>query len=512
VIAVRIASLVAAVAVSACRPPPAPVVSGSAPGSAIDSVSDPEPRLRLVGCAPAAPLPRTATDLGSPAALRGEDEYGAIGYAALARERSHAGAPRVTAGSPTVTGPLDKVVVERMVRSHLPQLRACYERELAADPAMTGTVTVTFLAGPDGRVAKTSVLGGGVSTAVSACAVQVMQTLQFPTGQSISVSYPFQFATGGDAPESLHAAPALAPHPGAPWTPFALGDDAPPRSAPLVARATEGAIRRSVAAIAGCFAGPAPIGSLRAMLAVAGDGSIDSARAGGLGDAAEACVARRLAELHVLTPGREPVEIACDFARGEARPWRVAPAAGYTVLEVGPRGVRHGEQLVKPGVVAPRPLPADQTFLVVATPDTPGAMIELALEWTEQGDATLIALRDAPRSPLVVGVARTAHQIGGIEAATAWPALRVGGDTVTACVDRASQRASLGDPVAVDGLIRRVAARCRGVHCTASLGVAIEADATASQLADVAGAARRAGFERVLLGSYSGCATSRSSR
>jgi hypothetical protein len=499
---VRIASLVAVVAVSACRPAPAPLLI------------EPEvaPQLRLVGCAPAAPLPRTATDLGSPAALGGEGEFGAIGYATLARQRSHPGAPQVVAGSPTVTGPLDKVVVERVVRSRLPELRTCYERELAATPAMTGTVTVTFLAGPDGRVATTSVLGSGVSPAVSACAVQVVQTLQFPTGQPISVSYPFQFVTGSEAPEPVHTAPTLGLHPGAPWTPFALGDEAPPRSAPLVARATEGAIRRSLAAVADCFAGPAPVGSLRALIAVRGDGSIDSARTGGLGDGAEACVARRLTELHILMPAREPTEIACDFARGEARAWRVAPVAGYAVLEASPHGVRHGEQIVKPGVVAPRPLPADQTFLVVASPETPGAMLELALEWTEQGDATLIALRDGAHSPLVVGVARTAHQIGGVEAVTAWPALRVSGGAVTACVDRASQRASLGDPVAVDGLVRRVAARCRGVRCSASLGVTIDADATASQLLDVAGAARRAGFERVLLGSYSGCATTRSPR
>ena len=156
---VRIASLVAVVAVSACRPAPPPPMEPEVP-----------PPLRLVGCVPAAPLPRTATDLGSPVALGGEGEFGAIGYATLARQRSHPGAPRVIAGSPTVTGPLDKVVVERMVRSHLPQLRACYERELATTPAMTGTVTVTFLAGPDGRVATTSVLGSGVLPAVSACA------------------------------------------------------------------------------------------------------------------------------------------------------------------------------------------------------------------------------------------------------------------------------------------------------------------------------------------------------
>lgn len=497
VVAVVVVAAVAGTAASACRPAPAPVAAEAAPV------------LRLVGCAPAAPLPRTATDLGSPASLGGEDEFGAIGYAALARQRSHADAPRVIAGSPTVTGPLDKIVVERLVRGHLSQLRACYERELASNPAMTGTVTVTFLAGPDGRVATTSVLGSGVSPSVSACAVQVVQTLQFPTGQPIAVSYPFQFVTGGEAIAPLHVAPTLGLRPGAPWTPFALGDEAPPRTAPLIARATEGAIRKRVAAIAGCFSGPAPVGSLRAMIAVRGDGAIDSARAGGLGDAGEACVARRLAELNILAPGRDPAEIACDFARGEARPWRIAPHAGYTVLEASRRGVRHGEQLVTPGVVAPRPLPADQTFLVVASPDTPGAMIELALEWTEQGDATLIALSDRPRSPLLVGVARTAHQVGGIEPVTAWPVLRVSGGAVTACVDRASQRTPLDDPAAVDGLVRRVAARCRGLHCSASLGVTIDADATASELLDVAGAARRAGFQRVLLGSYAGCAVAK---
>jgi len=490
---VRIASLVAALVVSACGPPPAPVVA------------EPAPRLRLVGCAPAAPLPRTATDLGSPIARGGDDEFGSIGYPREARARGHAGAPRVIAGSPTVTGPLDKTVVERLVRSHLPQLRACYERELPGYPEMTGTVIVTFLAGPDGRVATTSVLASGVAPAVSACAVQVVQTLQFPTGQPISVSYPFQFVVGGEPAEPPRAVAAPGLRAGAPWTPFALGDELPPRTARQIARATEGAIRGELAAIAACFTGPEPVGSLRAMIAVRGDGSIDSARTGGLGDAGEACAARRLAELQVLTPAREPAEIACDFARGDARPWRVAPIAGYTVLEATAHGVRHGDDLVTPGVVAPRPLPAEQTFLVVASPDTPGAMLELALEWTEQGDATVIALSDGPRAPLVIGVARTAHQIGGVEAATAWPGLRVGRRTVLACVDRASQHVALGDPVAVDDLARRVAARCRGLRCSASLGVTIDGDATAGQLLEVAGAARRAGFERVLLGSYTRC-------
>jgi hypothetical protein len=501
---VRIASLVAAVVLSAC---------GTAAPARAPEVA---PGLRLVGCAPAAPLPRTATDLGGPILPGGDDEYGALGYAASVHHDQPpppTSGASVIAGAPMVSGPLERPVIERMVRVHLPQLRACYERELVGDPGMTGAVTVTFMAGPDGKVTLTNVLGSGVTPAVSACVVRVLQTLSFPAGQMITVTYPFQFTIGGaDVAPAQALAPVAGLRPGGPWTPFALGDEPPPRTAPLLARATEGAIRRDIASVAGCFSGAAPLGSLRAMLAVRSDGAIDSARAGGLGDAAEACVARRLTELRVANPVHDAAEIACDFARGEARPWRVAPAAGYTVLEASPRGVRHDDELVTPGVVAPRPLPPDQTFLVVATPETPGAMLELALEWTEQGDATLIALRDGARVPLVVGAARTAHQIGGSEQVTAWPALRVGRTTVTACVDRAAMRVPLGDPVAVDDLLQRMAVRCRGVHCSASLGVSIDAEATVAQLFDVAGAARRAGFQRVLLGSYATCQPAKSAQ
>jgi len=492
--AVRIASLVTAVAVSACGPAAGPVAPEVAP------------RLALVGCAPAAPLPRTAIDPGSPGVPVG----GAPGASVTARRLDGGGGPSVIAGSPVVQGPLDRAVIERMVRGYLPELRGCYERELAADPAMTGAVTVTFTAGPDGRVTTTSVLGSGVTAAVSACVVRVVQTLSFPAGQMISVRYPFQFVTGGDPPRSAvetlcsrtSCSALLATR--APWTPYATLDEPPPRTAREVARAAEGAIRRGLPAIAGCFSGPAPVGSLRAMLAVRG-GAIEVARAGGLGDATEACVARQLIGLGVAARADNAVEIACDFARGEARPWRVAPAAGYAVLEAGRREVRHGDDVVTPGMIAPRPLPAGQTFLVVASPDTPGAMLELALEWAEQGDATLIALRDGIGAPRLVGAARTAHQLGGREPAAARAALQLGRGTVTACVDRGAQAASLADPAAIDALVRRVADRCRALGCTGSLGVAIDSDATARQLLEVTGAVRRAGFERVLLGSYTGC-------
>ena len=488
----RIASLVAAVAASACGPATGPIAPEAAP------------RLAVVGCAPAAPLPRTAVDPGPPGVSGGAT------VTAVRVGRRDGGAPSVIAGSPAVQGPLDRAVIERMVRGYLPELRACYERELAADPGMTGSVTVTFAAGPDGKVTTTSVLGSGVSAAVSACVVRVVQTLSFPAGQMISVRYPFRFVTGGEPPRSAVEAicargpcnAAIAAR--APWTPYAILDGPPPRTAQQVARAAEGAIRRSLPALAACFSGPAPVGSLRAMLAVRA-GAIELARAGGLGDAAEACVARQLVGLGVAARTDDAVEITCDLARGEARAWRVAPAAGYAVLEVDRRGVRHGDDVVTPGMIAPRPLPAGQTFLVVASPDTPGAMLELALEWAEQGDATLIAVRDATGAPRLIGAARTAHQLGGREPATTRPELQVGSGRVTACVDRGAQAVALSDPAAVDALVRRLADRCRAQQCTGSLGVAIDSDATAHQLLEVTGAVRRAGFERVLVGSYAGC-------
>ncbi len=485
---VRIASLVAVVAASACGSRARPVAPEAAP------------RLALVGCAPAPPLPRTAVD---PGAQGVPGDSGPVGS-------RDGGTPSVIAGSPVVQGPLDPAVVERVVRGYLPELRACYGRELATDPAMTGSVTVTFTAGPDGKVTTTGVLGSGVSPAVSACVVRVVQTLPFPAGQMISVRYPFRFVTGGAPPRS--AVEAICAHgpcnaaiaARAPWTPYAIFDEPPPATAQQVARAAEGAIRRSLPALAACFSGSAPIGSLRAMLAVRA-GAIELARAGGLGDVAEACVARQLVGLGVAARTDDAVEIACDLARGEARPWRVAPAAGYAVLEVDRRAVRHGDDAVTPGMTAPRPLPAGQTFLVVASPDTPGAMLELALEWAEQGDATLIALRDETGAPRLVGAARTAHQLGGREPATVRATLQLGRSTVTACVDRGALAAPLADPAAIDALVRRVADRCRAVGCAASLGVAIDGDATARQLVEITGAVRRAGFARVLLGSYTGC-------
>jgi hypothetical protein len=492
---VRIASLL--VVMSACGPAPGPLAPQGPPS------------LLLVRCVAAQPLPHTGVDgLG---ALDADAFARPLGVTGLVQRTAPPGMASVMGRPPMVSGTLDAGVVNRIVKARFPQLRACYAKELPLVPGMVGSVTVSFTVGPDGKVTVTRATSVGITAGVSACVVRVIQMLQFPTGQAVSVTYPFSFTTGSATADGVHGdASPPGPRPVMPWTPFALDDGPPPPSAPRVARATAGAVRLGLPAIASCFAAPALVGSLRAMLAVRGDGAIAGVRAGGLGDAGtEACVAARLGELRVATPVHDTVEIACDFSRGEARPWRVTPAAGYAVIEATGRAVRHGEATVTPSALDPAPLPAEQTFLVVAGPDTTGAMLELAFAWAEQGDATVVALRDGGTAPVYLGVAVTAHQVGGVEVAGAWPTLRVGGGTLTACVERSTREAPLGKPEAVDAVVRRVAARCRAVHCGSSLGVTIDPDATARELSQITGATRRAGFERVLFGSYPSCTAAR---
>jgi hypothetical protein len=210
----------------------------------------------------------------------------------------------------------------------------------------------------------------------------------------------------------------------------------------------------------------------------------------------------------VATPMDEHVEVACDLARGDAQPWRVAPAAGYSVIEIERAQLRHGKDTLVPGATDPVPLPVS-TYLVLARPQTPGAMVQLALLWANDASAVVLGLvDDKPGAmPLFLGIGHTAVTQGDDgNGETVRPALRVNAKTVTGCVNRATQRANLSDPTAVGVLVQRLATKCRSITCTPTLLVAVDSDAVTKDLAEITGAARRAGFERVLFGgSELGC-------
>jgi len=248
-------------------------------------------------------------------------------------------------------------------------------------------------------------------------------------------------------------------------------------------------------------------GSLRAMLAVDAEGALTSVRVGGLGDKTiEACVENAVTGLRVVLPSEVSGELACDLSRGDAQPWRATvDRGGYGVVRISRTGVRYGDRLLAEREEIGEeiaPLTDHAMFLLVADADAPGARLSLAMRWTGDADATLVAVREAGRSdgpPRLVGVGYTAAAGQGGDSDAARATLEVGAAAVTACAGGWRQVAGLADPVAIDGAAQQLAARCRTASCSSSLVIAIDRDAVAKDLVEVAGAARRAGFERVML-------------
>jgi hypothetical protein len=104
------------------------------------------------------------------------------------------GSPAASIGTPTVTGDLDKDIIRRYVRRKLPHIRYCYEKALLADPALEGTVRVSFVITQTGQAQNASATGLGDS--VSGCVARLIETIQFPKpkgGGIVHVSYPFTF-------------------------------------------------------------------------------------------------------------------------------------------------------------------------------------------------------------------------------------------------------------------------------------------------------------------------------
>ncbi len=473
--------------------------------------------VRLVRCAPATPSPSNSTDVGELFGISGEgegedeDDDRLVGGFGRNTEPSTAKLPKRTSqvsfGMPTASGMLDTMLLQRLVVAKVPEIRACFDRELAANPMLGRTSLAWRLAvAQDGRVLYADPTSRSSSNAVATCVSRVLRTMLFPTratGGSITVTYPIVFDVIVE-PEPPEPPPTTR---SAAWTPF--GTDAPVAAASRVARAVEAALHDRRATVVACFPPAAPTGSLRAMIEIDDDGKARSVQAGGLGHAAsERCVEQALSGMTVVAPAQQPVEIACDYARGDAQPWRVTPAA-YRVITTSRKQLRYESQTLVIGAPEPEPLLDPGTYLVLADADATGAMVTLALQWASEGNGAIIAVRDGARAPIFLGVGRTASADGidGLARGTAQPGLRLGAKLLTACVGRATQRAKLADVTAVGSLVQWLATRCKTARCISTLSVALDPDAIVRDLVEVIGAARRAGFDRVLLGTDAPCGT-----
>ena len=413
--------------------------------------------------------------------------------------------PLVELGRPTIIGALDAESINAVMQSALPMLRKCLGYEIAARNINAKTIIqyrLNITANGDVQTANTS--SRSLGSTLESCVERVLRGLVFtssPSGGTTSVTHPLIF----DSTRTESEPTPLTKLDEKPWTPFAIVFERPSRAAIPTARATEAAIRTKLGAIDSCFAKSAAKGSIRALVQLDVEGRPTAVRVGGLGDAnGEACAATVLAGLRVLAPSPMLAEIACDLSRGDARPWRVAPAAGYGVIEASRQQLKYGTQTLKPDAIEPPPLADTKTFLVVAEPDTPGAMLELALQWAAD-DVVVLALRDGAAPPLFLGIGRTGASLGASTVDAVRPTLRLGTRTVTSCVDRSSQQTKLADPVAIGTLVQRVADKCKKLSCTGTLALALDAEAKVKDLVEVVGAARRAGFDRILIGGETGC-------
>jgi outer membrane biosynthesis protein TonB len=96
-------------------------------------------------------------------------------------------------------GTLDKDLIRRVVRAHIPEIRECYNAALQADPEARGKVVIDFTIGEEGKVTQAGVASSDMKDAAApACMANAINGWLFPKpdGGSVKVSYPFVLEPG----------------------------------------------------------------------------------------------------------------------------------------------------------------------------------------------------------------------------------------------------------------------------------------------------------------------------
>lgn len=107
----------------------------------------------------------------------------------------------ISAGSPIIMGSLDKELIRRVIKQHLPQIRYCYEKELIRSPGLFGKVATEFTITAEGAVSDAKVSQSTLNNdEVERCITAKIRTWRFPKpkgGGVVVVKYPFLFKTTG---------------------------------------------------------------------------------------------------------------------------------------------------------------------------------------------------------------------------------------------------------------------------------------------------------------------------
>jgi len=109
--------------------------------------------------------------------------------------------PNVFAGRGEIRGALDREIIRRVIRRHINEVKYCYQKELSANPYLSGTILVKFTIGSAGLVTASGILRSTVgNTRVEQCIAHAIRRWRFPRprgGGSVQVSYPFGFKSAG---------------------------------------------------------------------------------------------------------------------------------------------------------------------------------------------------------------------------------------------------------------------------------------------------------------------------
>jgi hypothetical protein len=96
------------------------------------------------------------------------------------------------------SGDFDSKVVTKQVKQRLGAIKACYERQLRANPGLSGKVVIDFTIEVSGTVSKAAATANTTNNPdVASCIVGVFRGMRWnpgPEGGSVSYSYPFVFA------------------------------------------------------------------------------------------------------------------------------------------------------------------------------------------------------------------------------------------------------------------------------------------------------------------------------
>jgi Ca-activated chloride channel homolog len=104
-------------------------------------------------------------------------------------------APRIYQARATVSGSLDTVIIKRIVRNHLNEVRHCYNQGLVSDPTLGGRVVIEFVIDAVGKVTS-AVVGSSElgDVKVGQCIAAAVKRWTFPKSQGggpVVVRYPF---------------------------------------------------------------------------------------------------------------------------------------------------------------------------------------------------------------------------------------------------------------------------------------------------------------------------------